>query len=367
MQAPELTLDAALVDANASNAKARHRAIRNLAPALLAEIGIRGPAWQTAAMHPKGVDVVEALRHAAEDDDPAIRGVAGIALGWLGDPEAFGIVRAWLARDTDRLPDRFTAEAAILSLAYLGSCTPATPQGIGLRATILVHLRGALRSPHPDLRFQAASALIDVGGEALERELVTTLGNESHPEVRENLVIALSRLPRPEPATLDALVRVLEEPREAKAATGFEAALALAAAGRTEGITRLAQGLGHPDERDRALEALAVLKDAAEPDLMSKIETIAAAWWLPSVTRVRAAYALVRLGNVRTGPGQRGFVRLRWLAWHPRRSVREAVAEAFALLRRRSDHANGELASRTAGGAASSDREATRREPSHDP
>jgi len=54
---------------------------------------------------------------------------------------------------------------------------------------------------------------------------------------------------------------------------------------------------------------------------------------LPSITRVRAAYALARM--VSDGQGANpGVLMLKRLRWHPRAAVREAVRDAFANLER---------------------------------
>ena len=54
MQAPEITLAAALRDVTSSREEARDQAIRNLAPAMLVELSRKAPAWKAAADHDRG-------------------------------------------------------------------------------------------------------------------------------------------------------------------------------------------------------------------------------------------------------------------------------------------------------------------------
>src|SRR5690606_31585148 len=99
MQAPELTLDAALRDSTSTRIEARAKAVRNLAPARLAELGRPSPAWQTSRDHPRGGEVAEALHRALVDDDPMVQGLAAVGLGLLGDPSVLDAVEAWIERD----------------------------------------------------------------------------------------------------------------------------------------------------------------------------------------------------------------------------------------------------------------------------
>ena len=113
----------------------------------------------------------------------------------------------------------------------------------------------------------------------------------------------------------------------------IEAAMALASAKRPEAGPRLLMALRLRSERDRALEALAFLGRAAPGEAVEAVDRLASGWLTPGITRVRAAYALVRMvaptSDRREHPGQRWLDRL---ALHPRAAVREAVADARAAL-----------------------------------
>jgi hypothetical protein len=89
------------------------------------------------------------------------------------------------------------------------------------------------------------------------------------------------------------------------------------------------QALPVRGHRDRALEALAALGAAPAADI-EPVQGLVARWWLPSITRVRAAYALARMAPA--GPDNPGLRLLARLRWHPRAAVREAVRDAHANL-----------------------------------
>ena len=90
--------------------------------------------------------------------------------------------------------------------------------------------------------------------------------------------------------------------------------------------------LFHRGERDRALEALAVLGPAAPKDAATGARRLARGWLTPAITRVRAAYAWAAV-DAATPTGDHPAIRsLRRWAWHPRPAVREAVADALRAL-----------------------------------
>ena len=87
MQAPELSLAAAIRDADASRTEARHKAIRSIAPAFLVEIGKPGPRWKATAGHAQHEAIVEALFEALrQPEDVPLAALAAIGLGMLGEP-----------------------------------------------------------------------------------------------------------------------------------------------------------------------------------------------------------------------------------------------------------------------------------------
>lgn len=332
MQRPELTLAAALRDAKSQRKRYRNEAIRNLAPALLFEQDRPGPQWRAAADHPHGEAVLATLDEALEDDDGMLRGLAAIGLGLLGEPKVIEATAAWIDTPGDDEAAMFQRECALIAMSFVGSCAP---QGDRAREDALRRLRPALHAELADVRFQAAVAIVEVGGNDVEAELVDALHQEDHPMVRENLVAALSRLDPPGEEACETLIGIVEDPEEGTETVGFEAAMCLAAARRTEGGPRLVRALYHRGERDRALEALAALGRSAPGDAVELTHRLARAWLTPGVTRVRAAYALARMvapaSDGRPNPGRELLGRL---SWHPRPAVREAVADAVGALRK---------------------------------
>lgn len=325
MQRADLTLEAALRDLHSPREGARHRALRNLAPALLEALDRPGPLWRATEAHARGSEVLAALHAAVQDDDAAIASLAAVGLGWLGDPALHERVAPWLALAGDGEELRFRRECAVIALGMLGA---AAPRDEPLRADIARTLQAALRTDAPDLRFQAAEALVDVDDpEAVERGLVEALAIESHAEVREGFVVALSRLDRCSPATLDRLEAWMRDD-DATWTFRFEAALVLAAARRATALPVLREALSRRLDRDRALEALAAL---GRPEALPDVRRLAQRWFLPGVTRVRAAYAWARCEDPTKRPNP-GALALARLAWHPRAAVREAVRDARAAL-----------------------------------
>ena len=349
--AAELTLAAALRDITSPRAEARGIAIRNLAPALLDELDLRPPTWWRGFEHPRRDEAVAALEQACADSTPQNAALARIGLAQLGapqtEPRAFEVLGPWGAEQGEDSPDddaaMFARECAVIALAKLGAAARAwlaepgsvasaeTPaegraEAEALLARLTAALSERLADPRDDVRFQAGPALIEVAGAAAEPELLAALDREAHPEIRENLVSAIAQLDPPSPAACDALARVLAGD-EGSGWVGWEAALALAAVRRPEGATRLIAGLRTRETRDQALEALALLGPAAGPEAAPAVRRYLDGFLTPVFTKVRAAYALARVA-----PEREGLDRLDRLAKHPRPGVREAVAEARALL-----------------------------------
>jgi hypothetical protein len=340
----ELTLAAALRDATADHPQVRSVAIRSLATALLDELGMRPPVWWDLVEHEQRDAVADALELACDDPAPQNAALARVGLAELAAPTAHARAREALAiGDPDHLEQAdddaamFSRECGVISLSLLGaaarSCIDgptsvgpeARARAVELHAQVLTELRELLTDPRADVRFQAAPALVEVGGEAVEPELLAALELETHAQVRANLIAAISLLDPPSPAACDALAAVLATD-EGNGQIGWEAAMALTAARRPEGAARLIEGLRSRETRDRALEAIAVLGRAAPPEAITAVRRYTTGFMVPIFTRVRAAYALARLDP------ERGLSLLNRLARHPRPAVREAVAEARAHL-----------------------------------
>lgn len=345
----ELTLAAALRDANADHPEARSVAIRSLATALLDELGMRPPVWWDLVEHEQRDAVAAALELACDDPAPQNAALARVALAEIAAPTAHIRAREALAIEPDHRdhPDHphhddaamFLRECGVISLSLLGAAarsfidgpgsTKAPPEArtraVEVHARMLAELRELLTDPRADVRFQVGPALVEVGGEAVEPELIAALERETHEQVRPNLIAAISLLDPPSPAACDVLAAVLETD-EGKGQIGWEAAMALTAARRPEGAPRLIEGLRSRETRDRALEAIAVLGLKAPPEAITAVRRYSSGFLVPIFTQVRAAYALARIEP------ERGLRLLKRLARHPRPAVREAVAEARAAL-----------------------------------
>ncbi|MEX1368730.1 MAG: HEAT repeat domain-containing protein [Nannocystaceae bacterium] len=329
MLAPEMTLDAALRDVERDDPRVREPAVRNLAPALLAELGQTGPRWDAAAEHPRGESVIEALGRRLDDDEPALRGHAATGLATLGDVTVLEPAEGWLELTGDDEHRAYLRQCGVIALSFLARAAIEADVEPTLRRRIEARIIQALSAEPPDLRFQAGMALVELRGADAEPALVDALRREQHSEVLEGLLDAVAMLDPPGPAACEALESILEGP-EAQTGIGFRAAMTLAAARRPVARPRLLEALDVRSWRDDALEALAAL-GTAEPADVERIHRLARRVFLPGITRVRAAYALARM----VGPGagdNPGLAMLERMRWHPRAAVREAVQDAFSNL-----------------------------------
>ena len=328
----ELTLAAALRDIDSPRPEIRGVATRNLAPALLDQLGLRPPAWWTRIEHEQRDAAAEALDRACDDPAPQNAALARIGLAQLGAATAHARAREALASDGDDPAAMFMRECGVIALSLLGAAARSLieePDVDGetralateLLGRMLAELLALLDDPRADVRFQVGPSLIEVGGAALEPELLAALEREQHEEVRSNLISSIALLDPPSAAACDALVQVLASDKGA-GWLGWEAALALTTARRPEGAPRLLAALRSRETRDRALEALAVLGEQAGSEAPAIVRRYTKGLLVPVFTKVRAAYALARMIP------DEGRALLDRLAKHPRPAVREAVAEA---------------------------------------
>ncbi len=318
--ATELSLDAALRDAEHEQPEIRNRAIRNLAPALLDRLNEAPPVAWARSEHPSRAAVVEALERACADLAPQNAGLAILGLAQIGAPTARERALAGLADMGEDEASMFVRESSVIALSLLGRTTQ-TENDPGPREQIANDLRALLDDPRDDVRFQAGPALVETLDHAAEPELLAALAREAHPEIRENLIAALAMIDPPSPIACDTLAELLASD-EGKGPIGWEIALALTAARRPEGGPHLVEALTMRGRRDDALEALAVLGSAAPPDASEAIAKLMRGWLVPVFTRVRAAYAMAR---IRPNEGE---ARLAELGRSVRGPVRDAVAEA---------------------------------------
>ncbi len=342
-----LSLDAAIRDAEEADPRVRNVALQHLGLCLLQEIGEQQPPrpiWQAAGKHPQGPAVQDLLRNAiATDAAPANRAVAAASLGQLGDPRVLGMVVAWASvpattsadsalLDFDEDAQRYLRECAVIAMTVLGEAADAAREtdedANHTHHQVCEHLEALLRSGYPEVRYQAATGLIDVAGPQAEQALARTLEAESDPQVAAGLAEALSGMDPPSAYTCKLLRARLEDPKMPHETT-FSAALGLAAARDPSAGPRLLQAVTSTQQRSlrgRALEALAVLGPQAPPAAIPVIEHLARKWLISGSTRVRCAYALARIDP------QRGLPMLDALEHSRFASVREAVVDARAGL-----------------------------------
>ncbi len=326
MAGPPITLAAALRDCDHANPRVRDKALRHMGDALLAELGPKTKRWRAADRHPRGAQVIEVLTEAVHSDpSPVLQGFAAIGLGQLGHPLALPLLREALGTEGEGEEPAFRRECAAIGLAELAGAAMEDPAAALLPA-IAAPLADGLASPHPEVRFQCSGTLVDVLGNDAEEPIAKALAHESNAEVRRGLCEALARIDHPSPTTTEQLRAVLED-TAVDLDTRFAAAIGLTAARDPAAAPILLKGLGKPEFRNRALEALAALGALAPTEAIPKIRALASSWLRPRVTRVRAAYALAR---IRPGEGERLLERF----GHSRSAaVQEAVADARAALK----------------------------------
>lgn len=323
--ATELTLDAALRDADHEQPEIRNRAIRNLAPALLERLNERPPVGWARSEHPSRPQVVEALERACADKAPQNVGLAILGLAQLGAPSAREHALEGLTDEGEDEASMFVRECSVIALSLLGRAARVERDTGSLLERVADDLRRLLDDPRDDVRFQVGPALVETLDAAAEPELLAALARETHEEIRENLIASIALIDPPSPAACDVLADLLASD-EARGPIGWEVALALTAARRPEGGPRLVEALQVRTLRDDALEALAVLGPNAPAEAREAVAKLMRGWLVPVFTQVRAAYAMAR---IRPGEGE---ARLEELGRSMRSTVREAVSEARANL-----------------------------------
>lgn len=320
-----ITLEAALRDADAVDHKARTLAITHLAGAYLEAIGHSDPLWQAHTHDARGPAVLAALLRAVERDPaPPIQALAATGLGQIGAPELLtAIPDAWFtSSETDAAYQR---ECAAIGWTLLGQAARPVSEDMPQETydAVIGRLRAGLRADQPELRFQCAAGLAELEGRAAEDDLVAALARETTPQIRGALVTAIGELDPPGPRACEVLAPLCGEPHTP---TAFAAALALTAARDPRGGPQLLAALQRPEDRGRALEALAALGPLAPPEALPTVRRLARSVFTPGLTRVRAAYVLARLA-----PAE-GEAQLERLSRALRAVVREAVVDARAGL-----------------------------------
>ncbi|HKP56927.1 MAG TPA: HEAT repeat domain-containing protein, partial [Polyangiales bacterium] len=162
-------------------------------------------------------------------------------------------------------------------------------------------LAAALRSEHPELRFQALAAAA-AGGDPQLAAHVTRMLRDEDPYVRASAVIAARSLPRSD--ALSAKLKAALDDADIKVRR--QAGIALASFGDPAGTEALLDAIGDPD---LALEALEAAPSLADDRVRERIAFMATSVLGSRLTAAAAARALARLGDPRAARCLRDLVR----------------------------------------------------------
>jgi HEAT repeat protein len=261
--------EAALRDVNARSSDARVAAAERLA-------NVDGDDLARA---------LDGLIALARDAEPQVRAAAMRAFKDLGAAAAPVALDCVIETLEDR--DALVRELAIVALSTFG----------GER----VHnvLRRALRSPNPELRFQAATSLAEVG-DAEDVSALSAALRDDDDKVRANAARGLARFAD---TARDALREALGD---ADLDVRIEAALALSRAGDAAGAPALRAAI---DRAEYAIEALDAVGALRLRELSDAVAAIAESVLRPLLLKVAAARALIRVGDPRGVPALRDVVR----------------------------------------------------------
>lgn len=236
----------------------------------------------------ESVDALHALAQISRvDPESSVRNAAVRALGSfgaaavpflrerMGDADAsvrLAVVRALVRADRDAAlqiiasllatpPSRAGIEAArVIALTGESETHEGSTAGVNDARTYLL---GALGDPDPNLRSQAAVALVSLNAhEPTDTALVRALANEGEPGVRLGIARALRGRDvggEDAEATLVALL-------EGDGMPAVQAAVMLSAEGREDALTRLETALEADDSLIRRVAARGLAKDAGRPD-----------------------------------------------------------------------------------------------------
>jgi HEAT repeat protein len=218
-------------------------------------------------------EAAAALRRALSDPRAEVRYAAAISLAALRDVQAVAPLCGLLADS-----DVEVREAAALALGRTGDVEGAWGA-----------LAEALSAGVPAVRFQAAASLAELDPVRAAPLLRAALTDED-PEVRASAAAGLAEVP-PDPETRAALLPLLAD---LFAAPRFEGALALARLRDPRAAPVLIEFLG---DRLRALDAAQALALLQDERSRAPLLRILRRFFAPRPLKVRAAYALMRLGD----------------------------------------------------------------------
>ncbi len=217
-------------------------------------------------------EVAALIETLLEDEDPAERRFAAVALGQRGDLSAVPALLQALREDEDR----GVRTQAVLALGLIGD-----PEAMD-------DLVKALEDEHEDMRRQAARALGEMGNEEALQPLYRALRGDTSPFVRNSAAWALGEIGSAD--AVEMLVESLEMDGSSHVRHGVVAALGVI--GAQEGIEPLVGVLQDTDARLgwEAVKALSGMGQAALQPLVSTLHEG------PGDSPWFAAFALEKIG-----------------------------------------------------------------------
>jgi HEAT repeat protein len=238
------------------------------------------PRVRTAAANalgdtPDGQDqprAARALSAALEDARYEVRAAAALALGDLG-LLGEGVVPALLAKLDDI--NAQVRQSVVIALGRLGA-----PEGFE-------PLAEALEDGPADVRFQAATSLVEIDATRAYDHLVAAIRTDGDPEVRGNIAAALGWIGDRRAAGW--IAELLEDPRED---TRLEAAFALARLGDGRAIAPLVKMLESSSD-DKVYAAIEGLEHIGDRRAAEGLARRMGRLFTPRLLKVRAAAALV--------------------------------------------------------------------------
>jgi len=227
-------------------------------------------------------EVVASLRALAEDKDARVRAAAVRALQQLGDTRTLPIV-------VQRLDDgdALVRELAVIAVGAVG----------GDAACEALH--AAMRSRHPEVRFQAVVSYVEACAEPQLSALKPLLRDEDG-KVRANAARSATHFG--DEACGELRIAIADPDAGVRA----EAALGLARLGEAPDPDALRCAFADPELLPEVLDAIATLELHS---LQEDAASIAQSVLKPLPHRVAAARALIRLGDARGLPALRSVLR----------------------------------------------------------
>jgi len=257
--------------------------------AALRDVHARRPESRVAAAERLGAscgdrsdEAVASLRVLIEDKDARVRAAAVRALHELGDIRTLPIVSERLAD-----ADAFVRELAVIAVGAVG----------GDAACEALH--AAMRSRHPEVRFQAVVSYVEACAQPQLSALKPLLRDEDA-KVRANAARSASHFGDGARAELRLAIA------DPDAGVRAEAALGLARLGEAPDPDALRSAFTEPELLPEALDAVATFQLHS---LQDDAASIAQSVLKPLQHRVVAARALIRLGDARGLPALRSVLR----------------------------------------------------------